>query len=71
METMIKKEFKDYPDTTTPLTSEWLNDFQDKIIANFTEINSKLTEINTKLQSCLTYTVVSETSTTSETQSSD
>lgn len=61
METITKKEFKDYPDTTTPLTSEWLNDFQNKIIANFTEINSKLEEINTKLQSCLTYTVVSET----------
>ena len=38
METIDKKEFKDYPDTTTPLESEWFNNFQDKIIANFNSV---------------------------------
>lgn len=55
MEAITKKEFKDYPDTSTPITSEWLNEFQDKIIANFTEIE-------TKLAKTLTYTVVTESS---------
>nr|DAN65493.1 MAG TPA: hypothetical protein [Caudoviricetes sp.] len=35
MEQIVKKEFKDSPDETTPFESEWFNDFQDKIIANF------------------------------------
>lgn len=43
METIVKKEFKDLPDKTTPFKSEWFNDFQDKIIANFNEIFESLT----------------------------
>ncbi len=35
MEQIVKKEFKDLPDETTPFESEWFNSFQDKIIANF------------------------------------
>ena len=35
MEQIVKKEFKDSPDETTPFESEWFNSFQDKIIANF------------------------------------
>lgn len=35
MEQIVKKEFKDSPDETTPFESEWFNGFQDKIIANF------------------------------------
>lgn len=60
METIVKKEFKDLPDETTPFESEWLNGFQDKIIANFNEIKTTLQEINTKLEKTLTYTVVED-----------
>ena len=67
METIVKKEFKDLPDETTPFESEWLNGFQDKIIANFSEISESLTSINTTLQAIntklnktLTYTVVTD-----------
>lgn len=67
METITKKNFKDYPNTTTPFTSEWLNDFQDKIIANFNEIKTKLDSIDTKLAKTLTYTEVSENSSESNT----
>lgn len=35
MEQIVKKEFTDLPDETTPFESEWFNSFQDKIIANF------------------------------------
>lgn len=35
MEQIVKKEFKDSPDETTPFESEWFNSFQDKIIVNF------------------------------------
>lgn len=62
METIVKKEFKDLPDKTTPFESEWLNGFQDKIIANFNEIKNKLDSIDTKLAKTLTYTKVSENS---------
>lgn len=62
METIVKKEFKDLPDKTTPFESEWLNGFQDKIIANFNEIKTKLDSIDTKLAKTLTYTEVSENS---------
>lgn len=41
METIVKKEFKDLPDKTTPFESEWLNGLQDKIIANFAEDEEK------------------------------
>lgn len=41
METIVKKEFKDLPDKTAPFESEWLNGFQDKIIANFAEDEEK------------------------------
>lgn len=58
METIVKKEFKDLPDKTTPFESEWLNGFQDKIIANFNEIKTKLDSIDTKLAKTLTYTEV-------------
>lgn len=60
METIVKKEFKDLPDETTPFESEWLNGFQDKIIANFNEIKTTLQAINTKLDKTLTYTVVTD-----------
>jgi hypothetical protein len=67
METIVKKEFKDLPDKTTPFKSEWFNDFQDKIIANFNEIfesltsiNTTLKSINTKLDKTLTYTIVTD-----------
>lgn len=67
METIVKKEFKDLPDETTPFESEWINGFQDKIIANFSEIfesltsiNTTLQAINTKLDKTLTYTVVTD-----------
>lgn len=60
METIVKKEFKDLPDETTPFESEWLNVFQDKIIANFNEIKTTLQAINTKLDKTLTYTVVTD-----------
>lgn len=60
METIVKKEFKDLPDKTTPFESEWLNGFQDKIIANFNEIKNKLDSIDTKLAKTLTYTEFSE-----------
>lgn len=67
MEAIVKKEFKDLPDTSTPFESEWFNVFQDKIIANFNEISESLTSINTtlqaintKLQNVLTYTVVTD-----------
>lgn len=67
MEEIVKKEFKDLPDTSTPFESEWFNGFQDKIIANFNEISESLTSINatlqainTKLQNVLTYTVVTD-----------
>ena len=62
METIVKKEFKDLPDKTTPFKSEWFNDFQDKIIANFNEIFESLTSINTTLKSIktLTYTIVTD-----------
>lgn len=62
METIVKKEFKDLPDKTTPFESEWLNGFQDKIIANFNEIKTKLDSIDTKLAKTLTYTEVQENS---------
>lgn len=62
MEQIVKKEFKDLPDKTTPFESEWLNGFQDKIIANFNEIKNKLDSIDTKLAKTLTYTEVSENS---------
>lgn len=62
METIVKKEFKDLPDKTTPFESEWLNGFQDKIIANFNEIKNKLDSIDTKLAKTLTYTKVAENS---------
>lgn len=62
METIVKKEFKDLPDKTTPVESEWLNGFQDKIIANFNEIKTKLDSIDTKLAKTLTYTEVAENS---------
>lgn len=62
MEPIVKKEFKDLPDKTTPFESEWLNGFQDKIIANFNEIKTKLDSIDTKLAKTLTYTKVSENS---------
>lgn len=62
METIVKKEFKDLPDKTTPFESEWINGFQDKIIANFNEIKTKLDSIDTKLAKTLTYTEVSENS---------
>ena len=64
---IVKKEFNDLPDTSTPFESEWFNGFQDKIIANFNEISESLTSINTtlqaintKLQNVLTYTVVTD-----------
>lgn len=67
MEEILKKEFNDLPDTSTPFESEWFNGFQDKIIANFNEISESLTSINTtlqaintKLQNVLTYTVVTD-----------
>ena len=70
MEAIVKKEFKDLPDTSTPSTpfeSEWFNGFQDKIIANFNEISESLTSINetlqsinTKLDKTLTYTIVTD-----------
>jgi hypothetical protein len=67
MEEIVKKEFNDLPDTSTPFESEWFNGFQDKIIANFNEISESLTSINTtlkaintKLQNVLTYTVVTD-----------
>lgn len=67
MEAIVKKEFKDLPDKTTPFESAWINGFQDKIIANFNEISESLTSINTtlqaintKLQNVLTYTVVTD-----------
>mgnify|MGYP007067778822 CR=1 FL=1 len=67
MEEIVKKEFKDLPDTSTPFESEWFNGFQDKIIANFNEISESLTSINTtlqaintKLKNVLTYTVVTD-----------
>ena len=62
MEIIEKKEFKDLPDETTPFKSEWFNGFQDKIIANFNEIKTKLDSIDTKLSKTLTYTEVSENS---------
>lgn len=62
MEAIVKKEFKDLPDTSTPFESEWFNGFQDKIIANFNEIKTKLDSIDTKLAKTLTYTEVSENS---------
>lgn len=62
METIVKKEFKNLPDKTTPFESEWLNGFQDKIIANFNEIKNKLDSIDTKLAKTLTYTEVAENS---------
>ena len=62
METIVKKEFKDLPDKAAPFESEWLNGFQDKIIANFNEIKTKLDSIDTKLAKTLTYTEVSENS---------
>ena len=62
MEAIVKKEFKDLPDKTTPFESEWINGFQDKIIANFNEIKKKLDSIDTKLAKTLTYTEVSENS---------
>lgn len=62
MEAIVKKEFKDLPDKTTPFESEWINGFQDKIIANFNEIKTKLDSIDTKLAKTLTYTEVSENS---------
>lgn len=62
METIVKKEFKDLPDKTTPFESEWFNGFQDKIIANFNEIKTKLDSIDTKLAKTLTYTKVQENS---------
>ncbi len=64
METIVKKEFKDLPDKTTPFESEWLNGFQDKIIANFNEIKTTLQAINTKLDKTLTYTVVTDSNST-------
>lgn len=64
METIVKKEFKDLPDETTPFESEWLNGFQDKIIANFNEIKTTLQAINTKLDKTLTYTVVTDSNST-------
>lgn len=67
MEAIVKKEFKDLPDTSTPFESEWFNGFQDKIIANFNEISESLTSIdetlqsiNTKLDKTLTYTIVTD-----------
>ena len=67
MEKIVKKEFKDLPDETTPFESEWINGFQDKIIANFNEISESLTSINTTLQAIntkldktLTYTIVTD-----------
>lgn len=67
METIVKKEFKDLPDETTPFNSEWFNGFQDKIITNFNEISEPLTSINTTLQAIntkldktLTYTIVTD-----------
>lgn len=67
MEAIVKKEFKDLPDTSTPFKSEWFNGFQDKIIANFNEISESLTSINetlqsinTKLDKTLTYTIVTD-----------
>lgn len=67
METIVKKEFKDLPDETTPFESAWINGFQDKIIANFNEISESLTSINTTLQAIntkldktLTYTIVTD-----------
>ncbi|MCI6189134.1 MAG: hypothetical protein MR691_04235 [Clostridium sp.] len=67
MEEIVKKEFKDLPDETTPFESEWINGFQDKIIANFNEISESLTSINTTLQAIntkldktLTYTIVTD-----------
>lgn len=62
MEAIVKKEFNDLPDTSTPFESEWFNGFQDKIIANFNEIKNKLDSIDTKLAKTLTYTEVSENS---------
>lgn len=67
MEAIVKKEFNDLPDTSTPFESEWFNGFQDKIIANFNEISKSLTSINetlqsinTKLDKTLTYTIVTD-----------
>lgn len=67
MEAIVKKEFNDLPDTSTPFESEWFNGFQDKIIANFNEISGSLTSINetlqsinTKLDKTLTYTIVTD-----------
>lgn len=67
MEEIVKKEFKGLPDTSTPFEPEWINGFQDKIIANFNEISESLTSINTTLQAIntklekkLTYTVVTD-----------
>lgn len=41
MEQIVKKVFKDLPDTSAPFESEWFNDFEDKIIANFAEVEKK------------------------------
>ena len=41
MEQIVKKVFKDLPDTSAPFESEWFNDFEDKIIANFAEDEKK------------------------------
>lgn len=62
MEQIVKKVFKALPDTTTPFEPDWVNEFQDKIIANFNEIKTKLDSIDTKLAKTLTYTEVSENS---------
>lgn len=41
MEQIVKKVFKALPDTTTPFEPDWVNGFQDKIIANFAEDEEK------------------------------
>lgn len=38
MQEITKTVFKDLPDTSTPLTAEFLNEFQDKIIENFNNV---------------------------------
>lgn len=38
MQEITKTVFKDLPDTSTPLTAEFLNELQDKIIENFNNV---------------------------------
>lgn len=43
METLQKTTFVDLPNTTTPVDADFLNDLQDNIINNFSEVDTRLT----------------------------